>query len=134
MILDSNSHEGIPLDAIIHTLTTRSNFPTFDEFRKNPDKWRERPEEILEAVDSSSHTFRDVIKRQVYFWRDTHECKSLEQVERIAREEGYDLSGLEMEPLVRPLHGSLANHDMEVVIRFWPKLEFKLRGGLVMNG
>lgn len=131
--MTQNSDQGISLDGVIRLLTTHSNFPTFDEFRKNPNKWRERPEEIFEAADKSSLSLRDSLKRQVYFWRDTHQCESLEQVERIAREEGYGPQDLAEEPRVRPMHGSTADHDMEVVIRFWPKFEFKLRGGVVFN-
>lgn len=107
-------------------------FPTFDQFKKNPDKWRKRKEEIFESADLSSITFKDSVKRQVYMWRDKYTCKTLEQLETICKSEGYDPLDLQMNPIVKPLNGTSNQGQVEVVIQFWPKDEFEARGGKVI--
>jgi hypothetical protein len=108
-------------------------FPTFDEFKRSPDKWRKRPDEILESADSSTLTFRNAVERQRYMWRDQYSFGSLEQIERVCKEEGYSPSDLEMEPIVRPLHGSSREGKVEIVIRFWPKDEWMRKGKVITN-
>lgn len=123
----------IELPGIIDYLTQHTNFPTFDEFKKNPDKYRARADELFESVDGSSHTFRKRIKKQSYMWRDQYKCDALENIERICREEGFTPFQLEMEPTVRLLNGTSADGDVEIIVRFWPKDEFRARGGVVAN-
>jgi hypothetical protein len=108
-------------------------FPTFDEFRKNPDKWRKRPDELLISADGSTQAFRDQVERHRYMWRDQYSFGSLEQIERVCREEGYSTEDLEMEPLVKPLHGSSKQGKVEIVIRFWPKDEWSRKGKIVAD-
>jgi len=127
------SEQDIDLDEAIHWLTKHTTFPTFDEFRKNPDKWRLRPEELFESADASTQTFRRQLKDQKYYWKDQFDCgDSLEKVERIAKEEGFTIGDLEMQPKARPKNGT-SQDDMEIVIHFWPKVEFKAMGGIVAN-
>jgi len=112
-------------------LVAHSNFPTFDEFRKNPDKWRRSKDEIWEGIDRGSIVQSD--KKQIYYWKDRYVCNSLEQAQRIAQEEGYSGSDLQEEAIRRPRAGSSSSQDTEVVIRLWPKAEFKARGGVVFE-
>lgn len=108
-------------------------FPTFAEFQKNPDKWRQNPDQIFESIQDSSVALKRLIKDQRLWWRDQYKVRSEEQLERICREEGYSGNDIELEVLVRPLHGTQAHNDVETIVRVWPKAEFRLRGGVVAN-
>lgn len=122
--------DELPMGVLIDW-ATRHGFPTFDQFRKNPDKWRQRADELFESIDNSSMTFKKQIAKQKYMWRDTHECTSLEQVQRICKEEGYSPLDLEMEPRVVPLDGTQQNGRVEITVHFWPKEELALKGKVV---
>ena len=75
--------------------------------------------EIFESVDSSSMTFKKQLVKQKYFWRDTHACDSLEQVQRICKEEGYSPLDLEMEPKnFTPIDGTLQRGRVEIIVAF----------------
>lgn len=127
-----NVGQGDNLSVAVDWLVNNSNFPTFSEFIKNPDRWRNRADSIFESADQSSVTFKKNVKKHTYSWKDEYACNSLEQVERIAKEEGLTPLDLEMCPKVRPIHGTDSS-KLEIVIQFWPKEEFKNRGGLVMD-
>jgi len=125
--------KDISLEDILAFLIPRG-FPTFDEFRRNPDKYRTRPEEILEHADGSTDIFRKALLTQKYFWRDQVDCgKSLEKIERICKEEGFSLMDLEMQPIVKPQNGTSKDGDVVIEVHFWPKSEFRARGGVVAN-
>jgi hypothetical protein len=110
-----------------------NGFPTFDEFKKNPDKYRRRPEEILESADRSTIAFRDRVSKQRYGWRDQYVFDSLEQVQRVIKDEGYSELDLEMEPIVRPLNGSSRDGKVEIIVRFWPKIEWARKGKVITD-
>lgn len=120
------------LDDMLSVLVP-AGFPTFDEFRRNPDKYRDRPEQLFESAEASTQTFRRAVVKQKYCWRNTYPCDSLEQIERIAREEGFNVNDLEMQPGVISKTGT--NRDqVEITVHFWPKDEFAAMGGVVANG
>lgn len=110
----------------------KMGFPTFDQFRKNPDKYRKGREEIFESADQSSITFKNSVKRQVYMWKDQYTCKTLEQLETICKNEGFTPSDLQMRPIVKPVSGTSNQNQVEIVIQFWPKDEFEAKGGKVI--
>lgn len=107
-------------------------FPTFDEFRKNPDKYRNRADQLLESADTSTQSFRKALTKQKYCWRNTYLCDSLEKIERIAKEEGFTVDDLEMQPRVLSTTGT-SQATIEIMVHFWPKAEFKAMGGVVAN-
>ena len=113
--------DDIDMGDAIEWLTKHTHFPTFDEFKKNPDKWRLRPEEIFESIDASSVSMRKAVQGQKYFWKNLYECNSLEQLDRIAKEEGFSPDQLEMKPIARPLHGTSADNGLEIIVEVWPK-------------
>lgn len=65
--------------------------PTFEEFCRDKSKWLGRPDDELAAIDRGDPVLG---VRQVYYiqTRSSGECRleSLEQFERIARDEGFD--------------------------------------------
>lgn len=118
------------LSHIIH----KFGFPTFDEFRKNPDKYRRKKDELLECADGSSITDRKRIKQTTYMWKDSIKLTSLEQVERVAKEEGFTLHDLEMSPHMLERDGTSKLGAIEQVIQFWPKADLKQKGLVIANG
>lgn len=66
--------------------------PTFQEFASNPDKWRRPTNELMGAIAGSSQALKRLKEHRYYF--EGIPCKSLEDAERIAREEGVHASEL----------------------------------------
>lgn len=129
--MEQDSNSDIDLADAMPSLIAMG-FPTFDQFRKNPDKWRKGTNEVLEAADQSSVTFKSSVKRQVYMWRNKYTCKTLEQLETICKSEGYSPKDLQMRPIVKPINGTSNQGQVEIVIQFWPEDEFEARGGKVV--
>jgi hypothetical protein len=127
------TYDDLDMDSAIEFLVNRHGFPTFDEFRKNPDKWRMREDELFASADASTQTFKQALQTQKYQWKDEYLCDSLEQVERIAKDEGFKISDLEMQPAVRTVNGTSPGGPVEIIVRFWPKEELKVMGGIVAN-
>ena len=75
--------------------------PTFDEFRRNPEKYIGRDDERLEAVDRGGEHIRSVVQRHIYEI-EGYRCKTLEEVERIASSQGIPLRELDYRPEVVP--------------------------------
>lgn len=125
-------YEGEFEDGLNHIIQN-CGFPPFDEFKKNPDKWRRRGDELFQSADESSITFRKLIKDTKYYWKDVMECKSLEVVERVARDEGFSIDQLEMSPKKFAISGTNEQGGIEMRIQFWPKEEFARMGGKVLN-
>lgn len=96
--------QTLTLDDILAN-PTRYGMPSFDEFRKAPDKWRKRPDDVFTLADGSTRVFRGAVAKQVYFIKG-YKCDNLEKVERIAKEEGMNLYNLEMIPEVKPISSS----------------------------
>ena len=126
-----SSNSDIDLEDAMPALIAMG-FPTFDQFRKNPDKWRKGTHEVLESADQSSVTFKNSVKRQVYMWRNQYTCKTLEELERVCTSEGYSPKDLQMRPIVKPVNGTSNQGKVEIVIQFWPQNEFEARGGKVV--
>lgn len=125
--------EDLDLSFAVDWLVKNSNFPTFEDFCKDPDRWRNRKDSIFESADQSSQTFKKQVKSHRYSWKDQYLCESLEQIERIAKEEGFTPFDLEMSPHVKPMYGTDQKGKVEIIIQFWPKDEFSSRGGVVMD-
>lgn len=70
--------------------------PTFDQFVKNRHHYTSKDELLAESVDQGSKWFRRNVSYRYYFLG--YRCDSLEQVERIAKSEGYTWSDLELKP------------------------------------
>lgn len=110
-------------------------FPTIDEFKKNPDKYRKGVDELFASADAStqSNSLRKKLDSQKHMWRDQYLCSSLENLERIAKEEGFQANDLEMLPTVRKLHGTDEAGDIEIIIQWWPKGEYQTMGRVSTN-
>jgi len=94
--------------------------PTFEEFKRSPEKYLGREDENLSAVDKGSAIFKDsnMVRRHVYEI-EGHRCKSLEQVTRIAAEQGIPIRELDYRPEVIPLGGG----QCEILVKFISRME-----------
>lgn len=106
------------------------SFPSFDEFKKNPDKWRENKEQLFESIDMSMMTNRKDLARQKIYWRYGKEHFSLGKLERVLKENGYKMSDIDMIPY-RSLN--TASGRDEVFVRVFPKTELRSMGAVVAN-
>lgn len=125
--LDTNADLAESLD----WLTKNTNFPTFAEFCKNPDQYRAKKDELFESIQNASSTIK--IKKMKYFWRGLYQADSLEKVQKIAEEEGYEGTELEMEPVATELLSDDPRKSYDVNVNVWPKGEFRAQGGVVAN-
>lgn len=71
--------------------------PTFEQFSKNPDKYRRPVEGLFETADKGSTVLKGLIKEHVYEIMG-YRTKSLEEVQRIMRNEGANPDDYEMRP------------------------------------
>lgn len=96
--------------------------PTFKEFCENYDKITKR--DSFGVIDKGSDLFKksNIVKRHV-FEIEGHRCKTLEQVERIAKEYGWDLHQLDYRPEVIPLGGGKA----DILVKFVSKADRERR-------
>lgn len=73
--------------------------PTFEEFARNREKYMGREDDRLCEVERGSQTMRNRVSRHVYEL-EGYRCRSLEEVERIAKEQGIPLKELDYRPQV----------------------------------
>lgn len=99
--------------------------PTFEEFKRNREKWLGRDDETLASAEKGSQTLREVVNRYIYEV-EGYRCKSLEEVERVAASQGIPLKELDYRPQVIPQGGG----KWECVIKFVSKNERARRNGL----
>jgi len=87
----------------IYADPNRFGLPTFDEFVKRPERYRESPTRLFDSVERGSQIrgLRDLIQREE-FYIDGYKARSLEDVERIANNQGYRLDQLEIKPQIIP--------------------------------
>lgn len=92
--------------------------PTFDDFVKNQDKYLGREDEALEQVDRGSKNLEKHVQRHIYEI-EGYRCKSLEEVERVAKAQGISLSELDYRPQVMPVGAG----KCDLLVKFVSKSE-----------
>lgn len=76
--------------------------PTYEEFSKNPDKWKAAKNDLLAQADESSKTHLKKLIRKQHYEFNGYQFKTLEQVERAILDHGLEVSQCEMYPQVIP--------------------------------
>jgi len=82
----------------------RFGMPSFDEFCKNPDKYRKRDDDLLASADDGAQTFRKLVRKNIYFV-DGYRCNTIEEAERVMKGEAGACDKYEMRPQIIPLSG-----------------------------
>lgn len=102
-----------------------TGFPTFEEFCRNPDRYRTKKDWVLGAIDEAGHSHRHLLKshKDATYEILGRTVKTLEEVERIANGEGYPIDHLEAKVKLLPDHGgSGSQKKARVHVVFTPKL------------
>jgi hypothetical protein len=91
-------------------------FPNYAEYCKAPEKYKYTIGERLGHIDKSVHNFRNLVQKQRYrlgaFLVD-----KLEELERIAKNEGIDLMQCKLAPVVIRHAGGKVDIEVEFVPR-----------------
>jgi hypothetical protein len=98
--------------------------PTFEEFCRNPEKFTGRWDQKFQEVDRGSQWLGKVATRHIYEVEGTR-CRSLEEVERVAKEKGIDLQSREYDyrAVLIPQGGGTA----DILVKFMRKADFDSR-------
>jgi hypothetical protein len=101
---------------------TKFGMPTFDEFRRSPEKYLGRDDERFSEVDRGSVLIQNLIQKHIYVI-EGYRCKSLEEVERVAADMGIPIRELDYRPQIRPTGAG----KCDVVVQFVPMREIQRR-------
>jgi hypothetical protein len=102
------------------------DLPTFDEFKRNRDFYMKKfygtEEDTLAWADAGSTMLKEYVQRHVYEI-EGYRCKSLEEVERIARQQGIALKDLDYKPVIVPQAG----RKCDLLVKFMSKSQREKR-------
>jgi hypothetical protein len=96
--------------------------PSFEEFCRNRDQYLGTEDEDFAAVDAGSSTLKRQVKKHIYEI-EGYRCKTLEEVERVARNQGIPIRDLDYRPELIPTGGG----KCDIVVKFVPKHEREKR-------
>ncbi len=119
--MDSEKFIGSSIEDLIRN-PSAFGAPTFEEFSRNREKWVGREDDKFSNVDRGSQILGKVAKKHVYEI-EGFRCKTLEEVERVARQQGIPIKDLEYRAQLIPLGGGTA----DILIKFMSKTEFNSR-------
>jgi hypothetical protein len=80
---------------------TAFGLPTIEEFIKNQDKWVGRDDDGFSQVDKGGDLINKYTQRHRYEI-EGYSCKTLEEVEKVARSQGINIKDLDYRPQVMP--------------------------------
>jgi hypothetical protein len=90
--------------------------PTFDQFAKNTEKYTGRDDDMFAEAEAGSRNLDRHVQRHIYEI-EGYRCKSLHEVERIAKAQGIPLRELEYKPQVIPQGAG----KCDLLVKFVPK-------------
>lgn len=131
MIERSKPTDDLDLATMVNFLTPRG-FPTFDEFRKDPEKYRLGRYQLFESIENSTTIQRNLLAKQKVYWRYGKEAMSYGKLMRVMAEDGYKPEDCDCIPF-RDVNGSGTGKDL-ILVRVFPKSEMKAMGAIVPNG
>ena len=79
----------------------RFGAPTFEEFIRNPDRYRNDSELIFSTADEGSRLLKKMTETQYYYYNWQYKTKKLEEIHKIILNEGYTLDDMDVEPQVQ---------------------------------
>lgn len=99
------------------------SIPSLEEFSKNPDKYRANQEQKFIEVDEGSQNLKNV-QRHIYEI-EGFRCKNLEEVQKVAKNQGIPFTELDYKPEIMPMGGG----KCDILVRFVPKWRRQQRVG-----
>lgn len=109
-------------DIYLDDLAKSVGFPTFDEFRKNPEKYMGREDASLAEVERGSTNLNRTVSKHIYEI-EGYKCRSLEEVEKVAKSMGINLKELDYRPQVQPN----TSGKFDIKVKFVSKTEREKR-------
>ena len=97
-------------------------FPSLENWAKEREKYLGRDDDILASADKGSDLLKRTVHRHVYEI-EGYRCKNLEEVERVAKEQGINLKGLDYRPQL--VQAGAGKYD--IIVRFVAKDEREKR-------
>jgi hypothetical protein len=101
---------------------TKYGFCTFEEFRKNKDKWRPNPEQALASIEQGGTLFKGRI-RKMKFEFEGYPCDSVEGVQNLSKQMGFQDKDIVFYPVA---HNHLAG-KFDLLVRCFNKATVKQR-------
>lgn len=98
--------------------------PTFAEFARDPEKYLGRPDEVLALADEGCSILRKgkALRRHQYEI-EGYKCKTIEEVQKVAAQQGIPLETLDYRPQVLPQGCG----KFDILVRFVPKDQIEER-------
>lgn len=96
--------------------------PSFEEFKRNRDKYMGRPDDVLSSVDQGGTMLKGYMKK-VRYELEGYRCATLEEVERVASSQGIELSDLDYRAVCVPQSG----YTCDILVKFMTKAEYERR-------
>lgn len=90
--------------------------PSFEEFCKNRDKYLGREDDRFAEADAGANNLKKYTQRHIYEI-EGYRCKTLEEVQRVANNQGIPIKSLDYRPEIIPLGGG----KCDILVRFVPK-------------
>jgi len=90
--------------------------PTFDEYAKNPEKYKGRKDEIFVSAENGPQLLRKVTRR-AYYYVGKYKVDSLEKAEKVAKDMGWNLSEMEYKPNLENVGGGKFDVHVHFVLR-----------------
>ena len=112
---DEKRFEALNDAAIQDMMSDPSKYgaPTFEQFKANRDRYIAREDHLFQQVERGSEMLKSRIKKykfEVFNYR----CKTLEEAEKVIRNNGFKLSDMEMAPELIPLN----SYDCDMLVKF----------------
>lgn len=102
-----------------------AGFCTFEEFRKNKDKWTPKKDMLFQSVDIGGHD--ESIKRDIRdhrYYLDGYRCETLEAVDTLAKTMGIPIDSIVSGGIVKE---KVDNGKLRLHIHFMSKEQFEKR-------
>ena len=93
-------------------------FPSLERWKTEREKYLGREDDTLASADKGSTLLSKSVKRHVYEI-EGYRCKNLEEVERVAREQGINLKALDYRPQL--VQAGAGKYD--IIVRFVSKTQ-----------
>jgi hypothetical protein len=107
------------LNPHIHQQLLNAGAPTFEQFKKDREKFLPQisGQEILASVDEGGKALKQSMNKRMMYEIEGYRCKTLEEVERVAKSQGIPIEALDYSPQVIPQAG----HKCDILVKFVPK-------------
>lgn len=99
-----------------YSAATGIDVPTFDEYAKNPEKYKGRKDEILVSAEDGPKLLRKVTGK-TYYYVGKYKVDSLEKAEQVAKDMGWDLAEMEYKPNLEKGSGGKFDVHVHFVLR-----------------